>query len=251
MLIIPAIDLKDGQCVRLLQGRRNTATIYSKNPANTARLWESYGAKLLHIIDLDGAFTGSQKNFDAIIKIRQAVKIAIQVGGGIRKIETVINLFSTGIDRIIIGTSAIEAPEFLIECCRKYPGRVLVGIDAKDEKIAIKGWEEVTSLTAKELARRLEIAGVAGVIYTDIARDGMLSGPNIEAIREIVESVRMPVIASGGVSSIKDIKNLVHIRNLWGVITGKAIYSGALDLKEAIRVLQSEVKGEAEKRPES
>jgi phosphoribosylformimino-5-aminoimidazole carboxamide ribotide isomerase len=236
MLIIPAIDLKDGKCVRLLQGKKDTVTIYSKNPANIARLWESYGAKLLHIVDLDGAFTGSQKNFDVIIKIRQTVKISIQVGGGIRKIGTVMNLFSAGIDRIIIGTSAIEDPEFLTECCRKYPGRVLVGIDAKDGKVAIKGWEEVTSLTAKELARRLEILGVSGIIYTDITRDGMLSGPNIEAISEMVESIKIPVIASGGVSSIEDIKNLWRIKNLWGVITGKAIYSGALDLKKAIEV---------------
>ncbi|MBE0425107.1 MAG: 1-(5-phosphoribosyl)-5-[(5-phosphoribosylamino)methylideneamino]imidazole-4-carboxamide isomerase [Nitrospirae bacterium] len=248
MLIIPAIDLKNGKCVRLLQGKRDTATVYSNNPANTARLWESYGAKLLHIVDLDGAFTGSLENFDAIIKIRQAVKISIQVGGGIRKIGTVINLFSAGIDRIIIGTSAIEDPEFLTECCRKYPGRFLAGIDAKEGKVAIKGWEELTSLTAKELAKRLEIVGVSGIIYTDISRDGMLSGPDIEAISEMVESVKIHVIASGGVSSIEDIKNLMRIRNLWGVITGKAIYSGTLDLREAIRVSQSEVK--AEKRPE-
>jgi phosphoribosylformimino-5-aminoimidazole carboxamide ribotide isomerase len=248
MLIIPAIDLKNGKCVRLLQGKRDTATVYSNNPANTARLWESYGAKLLHIVDLDGAFTGSLENFDAIIKIRQAVKISIQVGGGIRKIGTVINLFSAGIDRIIIGTSAIEDPEFLTECCRKYPGRFLAGIDAKEGKVAIKGWEELTSLTAKELAKRLEIVGVSGIIYTDISRDGMLSGPDIKAISEMVESVKIHVIASGGVSSIEDIKNLMRIRNLWGVITGKAIYSGTLDLREAIRVSQSEVK--AEKRPE-
>ena len=163
------------------------------------------------------------------------------------------NLFSAGIDRIIIGTAAIEDPEFLTDSCRKYPGRVLIGIDAKEGMVAIKGWEEITSLIARELARRLEIVGVAGIIYTDIARDGMLSGPNIEAVREIVESVKIPVIASGGISSINDIKNIINIKNLWGVITGKAIYTGALDLKEAIRVSQSEVKAkvETEKRPES
>src|SRR4030042_1508013 len=253
MLVIPAIDLKNGKCVRLLQGKRDTATTYSKYPATTARQWESYGAKLLHIVDLDGAFTGDLKNLDAIIKIRQSVKIALQVGGGIRKIGNVMNLFSAGIDRIIIGTAAIEDPEFLTDSCRKYPGRVLIGIDAKEGMVAIKGWEEITSLIARELARRLEIVGVAGIIYTDIARDGMLSGPNIEAVREIVESVKIPVIASGGISSINDIKNIINIKNLWGVITGKAIYTGALDLKEAIRVSQSEVKAkvETEKRPES
>jgi phosphoribosylformimino-5-aminoimidazole carboxamide ribotide isomerase len=253
MLVIPAIDLKDGKCVRLLQGKKDTATTYSNDPATTARQWESYGAKLLHIVDLDGAFTGDLKNINAIIKIRKSVNIALQVGGGIRKIGNVINLFSAGIDRIIIGTAAIEDPEFLTYACSKYPGKILIGIDAKEGMVAIKGWEEVTSLTARELARRLEIVGAAGIIYTDISRDGMLSGPNIEATKEIVESVKIPVIASGGVSSLDDIKNLIKIKNLWGVITGKAIYSGALDLKEAIRISQSEakVKVEAEKRPES
>ncbi len=236
MLIIPAIDLKNGQCVRLLQGKKDAVTTYSDDPAATAKRWEACGARLLHIVDLDGAFAGIQKNLDAIIKIRKSVKIALQVGGGIRKIGNIIKLFSAGIDRIIVGTAAIEDPEFVTYSCRKYPGRVLTGIDAKEGMAAIRGWEEVTSLNARELARRLEIIGAAGIIYTDISRDGMLSGPNIEAVREIVESVRIPVIASGGVSCIEDIKNLKQIKNLWGVITGKAIYSGALDLKEAIEI---------------
>jgi phosphoribosylformimino-5-aminoimidazole carboxamide ribotide isomerase len=236
MIVIPAIDLKDGNCVRLVQGKKDAVTVYSNNPANAARQWESYGAKLLHIVDLDGAFTGSQKNLNAIIKIRQSVKIALQVGGGIRSIGNIMNLFSAGIDRIIIGTAAIEDPEFLTASCRKYPGKVLIGIDAKEGMVAIRGWEEVTSINANELARRLEIMGVAGIIYTDINRDGMLSGPNIDATREMVESVHIPVIASGGVSGIEDIKNLMKIKNLWGVITGKAIYSGALDLKEAMKI---------------
>lgn len=237
MLIIPAIDLKDGQCVRLLQGKKEAVTAYSDNPSAMARRWESLGAKLIHIVDLDGAFTGDLKNLNAIIKIRRAVKTALQVGGGIRKIGSVIHLFSSGIERIIIGTAAIEEPEFLTSTCSKYPGRVLVGIDAIEGMVAIKGWEEITSLTAKELAKRLEIIGAAGIIYTDIARDGMLTGPNIDATRELVESVRIPVIASGGVSCLDDIKNLMKIKNLWGVITGKAIYSGTLDLKEAIKLV--------------
>jgi phosphoribosylformimino-5-aminoimidazole carboxamide ribotide isomerase len=240
MIVIPAIDLKDGNCVRLIQGKKDAVTVYSNNPANTAKQWESYGAKLLHIVDLDGAFTGSQKNLNAIIKIRQSVKIALQVGGGIRSIGNIMNLFSAGIDRIIIGTAAIEDPELLTSSCRKYPGQVLIGIDAKEGMVAIRGWEEVTSINAKELARRLEIMGVAGIIYTDINRDGMLSGPNIEATREMVESVNIPVIASGGVSGIEDIKNLMEIKGLWGVITGKAIYSGALDLKEAMKIATGE-----------
>jgi phosphoribosylformimino-5-aminoimidazole carboxamide ribotide isomerase len=238
MLVIPAIDLKDGQCVRLLQGKKDAVTAYSNDPAKTAKRWESYGAKLIHIVDLDGAFTGRQTNLDAIIKIRQLVKIPLQVGGGIRNIGNVMNLLSAGIDRIIIGTAAIEDPEFLTYACRNYPGKVLIGIDAKDGMVAIKGWEEVTSLSAKDLVRRLEIFGVAGIVYTDISRDGMLSGPNIEATRTIVEGVKIPVIASGGVSCIDDIKNLMQIENLWGVITGKAIYAGAMDLKEAIRIAE-------------
>ena len=236
MLVIPAIDLKDGQCVRLLQGRKDAVTAYSNEPAKTAKRWESYGAKLIHIVDLDGAFTGRQANLDAIIKIRQSVKIPLQVGGGIRNIGNIMNLFSAGIDRVIIGTAAIEDPEFLTYACKNYPGKVLIGIDAKNGMVAIKGWEEVTSLSAKDLVRRLEIFGVAGIVYTDISRDGMLSGPNIDATRDIVESVTIPVIASGGVSCIDDIKNLMKIQNLWGAITGKAIYSGAMDLKEAIQI---------------
>jgi phosphoribosylformimino-5-aminoimidazole carboxamide ribotide isomerase len=236
MLVIPAIDLKGGQCVRLLQGKRDEVTTYSNDPVSTAKRWESYGARLLHVVDLDGAFTGSQKNFNAIVKIRESVKIVMEVGGGIRNIGNMINLFSAGIDRVVIGTAAIEDPEFLTSSCRKYPGRILIGIDAKDGMVAIKGWEEVTSINARELAKRLELIGIAGIIYTDISRDGMLSGPNLEAVREMVESVKIPVIASGGVSGIEDIKNLVKIRNLWGVITGKAIYAGTLNLQEAIRI---------------
>jgi phosphoribosylformimino-5-aminoimidazole carboxamide ribotide isomerase len=237
MLVIPAIDLKNGQCVRLVQGKKEAVTAYSDNPAAMARRWASHGAQLIHIVDLDGAFTGDLKNIDAIKKIRQAVKTPLQVGGGIRKVGNIINLLSAGIERIILGTAAIEDHDFLISACNKYPGRVLVGIDAIEGKVAIKGWEEVTSITAKELVQRLEIIGAAGIIYTDIARDGMLTGPNIDATREIVESVKIPVIAAGGVSCIDDIKNLMKIKNLWGVITGKAIYSGTLDLKEAINLV--------------
>ena len=238
MFVIPAIDLKDGQCVRLLQGKKDKVTTYSNDPSFTARRWESYGSKLLHIVDLDGAFTGSQKNFSAIKKIRQSVRIPVQVGGGIRKLEDVMKLISSGIDRVIMGTAAIEDPELLTKSCKKYPGKILVGIDAKEGMVAIRGWEEVTSLTARELAKRLELVGVTGIIYTDISRDGMLSGPNIDATREMVESVGISVIASGGVSSIEDIKNLMQIKGLWGVITGKAIYSNTLDLREAIQLAE-------------
>jgi len=236
MQVIPAIDLKEGRCVRLLQGREKDATIYSDDPGATAIKWESMGAKLLHVVDLDGAFTGSQKNFKSIIKIRQAISIDIEVGGGIRDLSCIDQLLSEGINRVILGTVAVEKPELVKHACDKYPGRVLVGIDAKNGDVAVKGWVEVTAVKAKDLAFTMQDYGSAGIIYTDIAKDGMLSGPNIEAVREMVASLNIPVIASGGISSLDDIKSLAQIKGLWGTITGKAIYSGALDLKEAIRI---------------
>jgi phosphoribosylformimino-5-aminoimidazole carboxamide ribotide isomerase len=234
MFIIPAIDLKDGQCVRLLQGRKDAVTVYSADPSSTAKKWESMGAKVLHVVDLDGAFTGDQKNYSRILQIRKAVNMMIEVGGGIRDISTVDKLISAGIDRVIIGTSAIEDVNFVINACNKFPGKVLIGIDAKDGKVAVKGWEEVSSIEARELARRVERIGVSGIIYTDISRDGMLTGPNLPALEEMVGTVNIPVIASGGIANIDDIRNLLNIKNVWGAITGKAIYSGSLDLKEAI-----------------
>ena len=239
MLIIPAIDLKDGQCVRLQQGRKDAVTVYSGDPSATAKKWESSGAKVLHVVDLDGAFTGSQKNFPSILKIRQSVKMALEVGGGIRDISTVDKLLSAGINRVIIGTSAIEDARFVTDACRKFPGKIFVGIDAKDGKVAVKGWEEVSSIEAGELAKRVEMIGISGIIYTDISRDGMLTGPNLPALEDMVKTVNIPVIASGGIANIEDIRNLLKIPNLWGAITGKAIYAGSLDLKEAIRIASS------------
>ena len=236
MLVIPAIDLKEGRCVRLLQGREQDATIYSDDPAATAVKWASTGVKLLHVVDLDGAFTGSQKNLESIIKIRKAIGIDIEVGGGIRDLSRIDQLLSEGINRVILGTVAVEKPELVREACAKYPGRVLAGIDAKKGDVAVKGWVEVTAVKAKELALRMQDYGCAGIIYTDIAKDGMLSGPNIEGVREMVTSLNIPVIASGGISSLEDIRNLAKVKGLWGAITGKAIYSGALDLKDAIRI---------------
>ena len=238
MYIIPAIDLKNGQCVRLQQGRKDAVTVYSGDPSATAKKWESCGAKILHVVDLDGAFTGTQKNFSRILEIRKAVKMFIEVGGGIRDITTVDKLISAGINRVIIGTSAIEDAQFLIDACNKFPGKIFVGIDAKDGKVAVKGWEEVSSINAMELAKRVEMIGVAGIIYTDISRDGMLTGPNLTALTDMVKIVNIPVIASGGIANIEDIRNLLKIENLWGAITGKAIYSGSLDLKEAIMTVK-------------
>lgn len=236
MIVIPAIDLKDGKCVRLLQGKEEEVTVYSDDPAATAKHWTSLGAELIHVVDLDGAFTGEQKNFEKIKAIREAIDILIEVGGGIRDVDRIEKLISLGVDRVIIGTSAAKDPDMVRRACEKFTGKVLVGIDAKDGKVAVKGWVEVTELDAIEFAEKMQDAGVSGVIYTDISRDGMLSGPNIEAMEKMVSSVNIPVIASGGVSKIDDIKSLMQIKNLWGVITGKALYAGTLDLPEAIEI---------------
>lgn len=236
MFIIPAIDLKDGQCVRLRQGRKEDVTVYSGDPAATAMRWEACGAEVLHIVDLDGAFTGSQKNTAGILQIRKHVRMIMEVGGGIRDIATVDRLISAGIDRVIVGTSAVEDSGFLVEACSRFPGRVLVGIDARDGKVAVRGWQETSSVDSVEFAKRVEKVGVSGIIYTDISRDGMLSGPNIPALREMVGTASVPVIASGGIATPKDVADLLTIPGLWGAITGKAIYSGSLDLREAVRM---------------
>lgn len=237
MLIIPAIDLKDGKCVRLLQGKADALTEYSDNPVEVARRWESLGARLIHIVDLDGAFTGNQKNLESIKEIRKAVTVDIEVGGGIRDIERIEMLLGLGINRVILGTVAAKRPELVREACKRFPQRIIAGIDARDGRVAIKGWVETTDIKATELALRMQEYGVWGIIYTDISRDGMLSGPNIDAMREMVNAVHIPVIASGGVSSIDDIKRLKEIKGLYGVITGKALYSGAIDLREAINIV--------------
>jgi len=236
MLIIPAVDLKEGKCVRLEQGLMEKATIYSEDPATTAKHWEAQGAELLHVVDLDGAFAGSPRNLEAIIAIRKAIKIPIEVGGGIRDMSTVRKLVSIGIERIILGTAAIKDPSFVQAACSAFPGKIIVGIDAKDGLVAIKGWAEVTTVKAIDLARQMQDHGVIAIIYTDIKRDGMLSGPNIEATRDLAKALHIPVIASGGVHTMKDIENLLAVRHagVTGVITGKAIYSGSLDLKDAI-----------------
>ncbi|MBI5408695.1 MAG: 1-(5-phosphoribosyl)-5-[(5-phosphoribosylamino)methylideneamino]imidazole-4-carboxamide isomerase [Nitrospirae bacterium] len=242
MLVIPAIDLKDGKCVRLLQGKKEEVTVYSDDPASTAKHWASLGAELLHVVDLDGAFTGEQKNLDIIKAIRKAIEIPIEVGGGIRDLERIEKLISLGVDRVILGTSAAKNPDIVKKASDKFPGRVLVGIDAKDGKAAVKGWVEVTEFNAIEFATKMESSGAAGIIYTDISRDGMLSGPNINAMEKMVNAVNIPVIASGGVSKIDDVRSLMRIKDLWGVITGKALYAGTLDLKEAIGIVRNNVK---------
>ncbi len=236
MIVIPAIDLKEGNCVRLEQGLMDKDTIFSSDPGAQARDWQDQGAELLHIVDLDGAFAGQPRNKNAIESILKAITIPAQLGGGIRDMATIEAYLSLGLSRVIIGTAAQRNPELVREACKKFPGQIVVGIDAKDGIVAVQGWAELTDITATALARTFEDFGVAALIYTDISRDGMLQGPNLEATRALAEAVAIPVIASGGVSSLQDITNLMAIEasGITGVITGKAVYTGAIRLQEAI-----------------
>ena len=236
MIVIPAIDLKEGKCVRLEQGLMEKDTVYSDNPAEMARHWQAEGGELLHLVDLDGAFAGVPKNREAIQAIVAAVDIPTELGGGIRDLETIEAYLSLGIDRVILGTVAKENPALVGEACRRFPGRIVVGIDAKGGLVAVRGWAEMTEKKAIDLAREMEGLGVTAIIYTDIARDGMMQGPNLEATAALAEAISIPVIASGGVSSLDDIRNLLKIEasGIEGVITGKAIYNGALNLREAV-----------------
>ena len=236
MIVIPAIDLKEGKCVRLEQGLMERDTVFCDNPAEQAVEWQRQGAELLHIVDLDGAFAGEPRNRSAIEAIVTALNIPAQLGGGIRDIRTIEAYLSLGIGRVILGTAAQRNPALVEEACRLFPGRVVVGIDAKNGMVAVQGWAEVTGVRAIELARKFEGFGVAAIIYTDISRDGMMQGPNIAATKELAEAITIPVIASGGVSSLADIENLLAIEasGVAGAITGKAIYTGAVRLADAV-----------------
>ncbi|HBA26754.1 MAG TPA: 1-(5-phosphoribosyl)-5-((5-phosphoribosylamino)methylideneamino)imidazole-4-carboxamide isomerase [Nitrospinae bacterium] len=246
MLIIPAIDIKGGRCVRLFQGRMEQETVYSDDPVSVAKRWEDEGAEFLHIVDLDGAVSGVPKNKEIIESIIKSVKIPLEVGGGIRNIETIKEYFSIGAKKVVIGTVAWENPILISEVCKVFPERIIVGIDAKNGNVAVRGWEDVTDTSASELAKRFEGMGISGIIYTDISRDGTLSGPNIDSIKFFAKSISIPVIASGGVSDINDIKNIMKLKKhgVDGVIIGKALYSGSVNLREAIKLVGSENFGE-------
>lgn len=242
MLIIPAIDLKAGKCVRLLQGRKEDETVYSSDPVAVARRWASEGAELLHVVDLDGAFEKRPRNLDSIRNIVAAVSIPVQVGGGIRDAETIETYLNLGVERVIVGTEAIRNPGLVEAAGKAFPQRIVVGIDARNGKVAIEGWVETTAVSAVELARRFEGCGVAAINFTDIQRDGMQRGPNLAETRKLAESVSIPVVASGGVSGIEDIRNLLTLApcGVIGVITGKALYTGSLDLKQAVSLAKSQ-----------
>ena len=238
MIVIPAIDLKNGKCVRLKQGEMNRETVFSNHPPEVARHWEAMGAEMLHLVDLDGAFFGSPGNKEVIEEIRQEVRIPLQLGGGIRTLEVIEEYLNLGINRVILGTAVCQQKNFLKEAALNFPDRILVGIDARNGKVAIKGWAEQTDLSAIELARRSEKEGAAAIIYTDIQRDGMLRGINLKATQVLAQSVSIPVIASGGVARLEDIKRLMPLTKdgVTGVIIGRALYEGKIDLKEAIGV---------------
>ncbi len=237
MLIIPAIDLKDRHCVRLKQGIMEDATVFSKEPSEMAAHWLSQGARRLHLVDLNGAFAGKPRNETAIREIVQSLndQIPIQLGGGIRDLDTIERYLDDGITYIIIGTAAIKIPGFLHDACNAFPGQIMVGLDAREGKVAVDGWSKVTGHNVIDLAKKFEGYGVEAIIYTDIGRDGMLSGVNIQATVELARELTIPVIASGGITNIDDIHKLCEIESegIIGAITGRAIYEGSLDFKEA------------------
>ncbi|WKU19411.1 1-(5-phosphoribosyl)-5-[(5-phosphoribosylamino)methylideneamino]imidazole-4-carboxamide isomerase [Advenella alkanexedens] len=247
MLLIPAIDLKDGQCVRLRQGDLKDATIFSQDPQAMARKWLDQGARRLHLVDLNGAIAGKPKNEAAIQAILKEVgdEIPVQIGGGIRDLDTIERYLDLGIEYVIIGTAAVKNPGFLQDACSAFSGHVIVGLDAKDGKVATDGWSKLTKHDVIDLGRKFEDYGVESIIYTDIGRDGMLTGVNIEATVRLSQAVKIPVIASGGVTNLKDIEALCDVEDegIEGVILGRSIYEGTLDFQEA-QTLADELNGE-------
>lgn len=241
MILYPAIDLKGGSVVRLRQGDMERATVYGDDPAAQAKSFEEIGFAWVHVVDLDGAFAGASVNAAAVDAVLDRVSIPVQLGGGIRDMKAVDAWLRRGVSRIIVGTAAVRDPEFVKAAAKAHPGRVAVGIDAREGRVAVQGWAEVSDMTALDLARRFEDAGVCAIIYTDIARDGLLSGLNIASTRELAEAVSIPVIASGGLADIEDVRRLLEPENaaIAGAITGRALYDGRLDGREALAFVKA------------
>lgn len=237
MRIYPAIDIIDGACVRLVQGDYSQKTKFADDPCEIAMRWQNEGGEFIHIVDLDGARNGEMPNFDLIVRIADKLNIPIEVGGGVRNMECVEKYLDNGINRVIIGTSALSNPDFVKEAVAKYGERIVVGIDAKDGMVAVNGWEEVSTTSAIDLAKQMEKIGVKTIIYTDIATDGMLKGPNLKAMEEMTEAVSIDVVASGGVSSVDDIEKL-KCTGVEGAIVGKALYTDTLYLNDAINAAE-------------
>jgi phosphoribosylformimino-5-aminoimidazole carboxamide ribotide isomerase len=239
VLLIPAIDLKDGRCVRLRQGRMEDETVFSDDPVQMAGRWVAQGARRLHLVDLNGAFAGEPVNGEAIRAIAARYPdLPIQVGGGIRGEATIAAYLEAGVSYCIIGTQAVKEPELVARACKAFPGHVIVGLDARDGQVAIKGWAEITRHRVEDLAKRFEDDGVAAVVYTDIGRDGMMTGPNVEATQSLAEAISVPVVASGGITNLKDVRALCLVAGcgITGAITGRAIYEGTLDFAEGQRI---------------
>ena len=242
MIIYPAIDIRGGRCVRLTEGRFDAETVFADDPAEMALKWAGLGAEFLHLVDLDGALAGEGKNVPVIQRILKNVSIPVQLGGGIRNLETIEKLLELGVTRLILGSAAVKNPELVAEACKKYPGHIAVGIDAKNGEVAIEGWGQGSGVAATELAKKMADFGVETIIYTDISRDGMLSGVNVEATAALARACGVPIIASGGVASIEDIRRVKAVESdgVQGCIIGKAIYTGAVDLKEALALAKEE-----------
>ena len=240
MILFPAIDLKEGLAVRLEQGDRARTTVFHRDPAAQARAFEMQGFEYLHVVDLDGAFTGKPVNADAADRILETIGIPVQLGGGVRDMATVEAWLGKGVDRVIIGTAAVRNPNLVKDAAKNYPGRIAVGLDARDGKVAVQGWAEISELSALDIARRFEDAGVSAIVYTDIARDGLLTGLNLDATIALAHAVSIPVIASGGLASIEDVKAMLDPRakKLEGAIAGRALYDGRLDAAEALKLIR-------------
>ncbi|MFL4977505.1 MAG: 1-(5-phosphoribosyl)-5-[(5-phosphoribosylamino)methylideneamino]imidazole-4-carboxamide isomerase [Xanthobacteraceae bacterium] len=241
MILFPAIDVKDGLCVRLEQGDMARATVFSRDPASQAQAFEVQGFEYLHVVDLDGAFAGKPMNAGAVDRILETVSIPVQLGGGIRDTATVEAWLEKGVTRVIIGTAAVRDPPFVRQAARDYPGRVAVGLDARDGKVAVEGWAATSELSALEIARRFEDVGVAAIIYTDVARDGMLTGLNLDATIALADAVSIPVVASGGLASLEDVQALLAPRaaKLAGAIAGRALYDGRLSAAAALALIRA------------
>jgi phosphoribosylformimino-5-aminoimidazole carboxamide ribotide isomerase len=241
VILFPAIDLKDGLAVRLQQGDMARATVFNRDPAAQAHAFEQQGFRHLHVVDLDGAFAGKPMNGDAVERILETVGLCVQLGGGIRDMKTIEGWLEKGVNRVIIGTAAVRDPALVKEAAKKYPKRVAVGLDARDGKVAVEGWAEQSELTALDIARRFEDAGVAAIVYTDVARDGMLQGINWDVTIALADAISIPVIASGGLASIKDIQRMTQpdAKKLEGAIAGRALYDGRLDAAEALKLIRA------------
>ena len=240
MLILPAIDLKSGKCVRLYQGEMESAKVYSESPEEIALQWQTLGAKMIHVVDLDGAVAGEPRNLGAIARILEAVEVPIELGGGIRSKEVVEDYLQLGVDRVILGTIAYQNRDLVHNVCDAFPGKIAVGIDARGGYVAVQGWQEATDKSAMSLAQELEAAGASHIIYTDIARDGALSGPNLEATAALAEAISIPVVLSGGMHTPDDLLEAAQLeeKGVRGVILGRSLYEGTIDLADAIKAVQ-------------